>query len=108
MVKFMYNVREDVATLINKTVINVENPGKIIGYAEKGRLHDLQHTSLFLVCECKYINNTEVFSNPIAILALNQSEANSLYHEIVKNNNNCTVLCELENHCDKLKVEPIE
>lgn len=106
MIKFMYNVRKDIAILINQTVVNVSNPNKIIGYAEEGRMHNLQHASLFLVCEYNNINGTDLYQNPIAIVALNQTEANTLYGQIT-GKSNCSVLCELESNCKDLKVEPV-
>ena len=109
MIKFKYTFKEDLLKLVRETIANYTSDF-IIGYLNEGDANsdNLRHSSLYLVCEClEPAPNMRVYQNPIAVVSRNQYSAVGMFNEITGNGSG-TVLCEMENRCDNLKVEAIE
>lgn len=113
MIKFKYNVNNNIAGLIQTTFSDVINPNTLIGYVDDSKLANinlLAHNSLFLVCDCVFKTGDKAptdYKNPIAVVARNQTEAVGMYNSIFKTDEGITI-CELEHRCDKLEVETIK
>ena len=107
MIKFKYNLKEDLLKLVRQNIVNYTSDF-LISYMNKGDINNLRHSSLYLMCE--YLEPTpsmRVYQNPLAIVARNQYIATGIYNEIT-GCESATMLCEIENRCDNLKVEMIE
>lgn len=107
MIKFKYTFKEDLLKLVRETIVNYTSDF-VVGYMQEGDVGNLAHSSLYLMCECvQPTPNMRVYQNPIAIIARNQYTATTLFREITGSESG-TVLCELENKCNDINVEPIE
>lgn len=106
MVKFIYNVKQNLQSLIKSTIADYDDYSKLVGYVDEGRIGSLEHTSVYLVCEMKYTDTLMVYTNPLAIIAKNDIEAVQLYNDVTSVIGG--VLCEMESNCSKLKVEPFQ
>lgn len=107
MITFRYAIKENLLPLVKENIVNYGSD-YLIGYMEEGIAGQLKHVSLYLVCEMAEPNNSMIiYQNPIAIVARNNTEAVRVFYELTQKDNG-TVLCEIENRCDNLVVEPLE
>lgn len=103
-IKFKYRIPENLQPLIDTTITDY-GLDYVYGLMPEDLAGDLKHCSLYMVCEFEYINFTEIWRNPVAIVAPNEVSAIETYAENM-NKNNGSVLCEIVNRCDNIKVEP--
>ena len=105
-VKFKYRIPENLQPLVDKTVADY-GLDYLYGLMPKELVGQLRHCSLYMICEFEYTNGIEVWRNPVAVVGQNEINAMETY---VKNmhKENGSVLCEIINRCDEIKVEPCE
>ena len=103
-VKFRYRIPNNLQPLVDETVVNY-GLDYLYGLMPEELSGQLRHCSLYMICEFEFIDNTQVWQNPIAVVGQNEVEAMETY---VKNTGkeNGSVLCEIVNRCDNIKVEP--
>ena len=104
MVKFRYRLNDNLQPLVSGSVQNYYG-SYITGYMEEGIVGQLRHTSMYLVCEMNIVNDTMVYTNPLGIVAKNDIDAATIFAEITGKENG-SILCEIVNRCDNIKVEP--
>lgn len=104
-IKFKYKIPNNLLPLVNATVVDY-GLDYIYGFMPKDLSEKLNHCSLYMICEFEFINDLQVWRNPVAIVGRNEIDAMETY---VKNTykENGSVLCEIVNKCDSIKVEPI-
>lgn len=105
MIKFRYKVPDNLVPLMVQTIVEYSGD-YIIGYLEENLSGQLRHTSLYLVCELEFINDVQVYKNPLAIVSRNDTEAVLLYNKVTGKDNGA-MICEIVNRCDNIKVEPV-
>ena len=107
MIKFKYTLNNSLAELARGTLSNYFG-NSIIGYMDEGDVNNLRHMSLYLMCEIIVDETTgnKTYQNAIGVVARNDYQAVGMYNEI-NNTDTGSVLCEIENKCDELKVEPL-
>ena len=103
-IKFKYRMSIDLEPLVRTTIINY-NDIYLYGILPEELAGQLKHCSLYLVCSLDYSDNVQVWQNPLAIVAKNEKSAVEKYAELT-NSEIGSVLCEIANRCDKLKVIP--
>lgn len=104
-INFKYKIPKNLLPLVNE-VIPDYGMDYIYGIMPEELSGQLKHCSLYMVCEFESVNGSEdIWREPIAIVALNEFNALETYNKYVKKNNG-SVLCEIVNRCDNLKVEP--
>ena len=103
-VKFKFKIPENLQPLVNQTVANY-GFDYIYGLMPKELAGQLRHCSMYMICEFESVNGAEVWTNPIAIVAYNEVDAMETYVRNIKKENG-SVLCEIVNRCDNIKVEP--
>lgn len=104
-VKFKYRIPENLQPLVNSTVVDY-GYDYLTGYMPEELAGQLRHCSLYMICEFEMTkNNVQIWRNPIAIVGQNEVNAMETY---VKNTGkeNGSVLCEIVNRCDTIRVEP--
>lgn len=104
MVKFKYKLPFDLVKLIKSTIVNYDYD-YICGIMPKGLVGQLKHCSMYMICELENHDGIDVYSNPLAVVARNHTNAMETY---VKNTEkeNGSILCEIVDRCDNIKVEP--
>ena len=102
-VKFKYRIPENLQPLVDKTVVDY-GLNYVYGLMPEELAGQLRHCSLYMICEYENNNNFQVWRNPVAIVAPNEISAMETY---VRNTHkeNGSVLCEIVNRCDNIKVE---
>ena len=103
-IKFKYRLPEVLQPLVAQTVVNY-GLDYVYGLMPKDLAGQLRHCSLYLICEMDFNNGQDVWTNPIAIVGTNEFNAMETF---VRNTGkeNGSVLCEIVNRCDNIKVEP--
>ena len=103
-IKFKYTIPENLQPLVTQTVANY-GLNYLYGLIPEDLAGQLRHCSLYMICEYTSSNGVDVWTNPIAIVGSNEVNAMETY---VKNTGkeNGSVLCEIVNRCDNIKVEP--
>lgn len=103
-VKFKYRISENLLPLVSQTVVNY-GLDYLYGLMPEGLAGQLRHCSLYMICEYENINGLQVWKNPIAVVGYNEVDAMETYVKNTKKENG-SVLCEIVNRCDNIKVEP--
>ena len=103
-IRFKYRIPENLLPLVNQTVVNY-GYDYVYGLMPEELIGQLRHCSLYMICEFEYIDGRQVWQNPIAVVAHNEVEAMETYVRNMKKENG-SVLCEIVNRCDTIKVEP--
>lgn len=112
MIKFRYELNDQLAALVRTNISGVINPKILFGYVDEAKLNtstSLYANSLYLTCSCLFDSGDDTprgYENPIVVVARNESEAVAVYRDVM-NTDTGTVMCEIERHCDKLEVEPV-
>lgn len=104
-IKFKYTLKPELAILVQQQVLNYPYDW-LYGYLHKGIIGQLKHCSMYLITELEFRNGLDIYQNPVAIVAKNDIEAMG-YYRTISNKENGTVLAEIVNRCDNLKVEPV-
>ena len=106
MIKFRYTLKPNLVQLAQQTIKDY-NGNLMVGYMDEGDTNNLKHTSLYLVCEILVdeIPNDKTYQNPIVVVAKNEYTAVNIFNKVTGLEGG-SVLCEIENRCDELKVEP--
>ena len=103
-IKFKYKIPDNLLPLIDKTVADY-GLDYLYGIMPKALVSQLRHCSLYMICEFEFINGMQVWRNPVAIVGSNEVDAMETYVKNTKKENG-SVLCEIINRCDNIKVEP--
>jgi hypothetical protein len=103
-IKFKYTLPANLQPLVDKTVVDY-GLNYVYGLMPEDLTGQLKHCSLYMICELEFINNMQVWRNPIAVVGNNEFNAMETY---VKNTGkeNGSILCEIVNRCDNIVVEP--
>jgi hypothetical protein len=104
IIRFKYTLPEALQELVFQTVVDYGNDF-VYGILPKAIAGQLRHCSLYMICEYEFINNNHVWANPVAVVGYNEIDAMETYVRTMKKENG-SVLCEIVNRCDNLKVEP--
>ena len=104
-IKFKYKIPSNLQSLVDKTVADY-GLTYLYGIMPDELLGELRHCSLYMICEFEYSNGIQIWRNPMAIVGHNEVNAMETY---VKNTGkeNGSVLCEIVNRCDNIKVGPV-
>lgn len=105
MIKFIYEPNPDLMQLINTTVIDYGD-SYLTGVLEEESSLRLKSLQLFLVCEPIEVNNKIMYKNPLAVVAMNDYSAVSVYFK--ETDQPGSVMCTLESDASKAKVRPVE
>lgn len=105
MIKFKYNLPNDLLQLVQRTVVDFTDYF-LYGCMDEGFAGQLKHCTLFLVCEYDEINNQQIYRNPIVVVAMNDGQAVQYYNEMTDKYG--FILHRITEDCSKIKVEPIE
>ena len=101
-IRFKYRIPENLQPLVDKTVTDY-GLTYLYGIMPEGLASQLRHCSLYLICE--YENTgIEVWRNPMAVVGNNEVDAMETYVRFTGNENG-SVLCEIVDRCDTIKVE---
>ena len=103
-IRFKYKIPENLLPLVSQTVVNYGND-YLYGLMPEELTSQLRHCSLYMICEFEFINNLQVWQNPVAVVGRNEVDAMETYVKNMKKENG-SVLCEIVNRCDNIKVEP--
>jgi hypothetical protein len=103
-IRFKYTLPENLVPLVNETIVDY-GYDYVYGLLPEELSSDLRHCSLYMICELEFVNNMQVWRNPVAIVAHNDVEAMEVYVTNMGKNNG-SVLCEIVNRCDNIVVEP--
>ena len=103
-IKFKYRIPENLQPLVNQTISNYGS-NYLNGLIPADLSGQLRHCSLYMICEYESINGVNVWTNPVAVVGSNEVNAMETY---VRNTGkeNGSVLCEIVDRCDNIKVEP--
>ena len=103
-IKFKYTLPSNLQPLVDETVVDY-GLNYVYGLMPEELTAQLRHCSLYMICEFEFINNSQVWRNPVAVVGHNEVEAMEVY---VRNTGkeNGSVLCEIVNRCDNIVVEP--
>ena len=104
-VRFKYRIPENLQPLVNETVVNY-GLDHLYGFMPEELAGQLRHCSLYMICEYENINGLQVWTNPVAIVGTNEVNAMETYVKNTKKENG-SVLCEIVNRCDKIRVEAL-
>ena len=104
MVKFKYRLPEALVPLVSTTVVDY-GLDYVYGLMPKELIGQLRHCSMYMICEYEDHNGVQVWRNPVAVVARNDVDAMEAYVKTMKKENG-SVLCEIVNRCDNIKVEP--
>lgn len=105
MIRFIYKPNQDMLRLIRETIADYGNDF-LYGIIEETDKYQLKKRGLYLMCEEKTVAGIVVYSNPLAVVAKNQSDAARIYFEETGMNSSC--MCDLELIAAKAKVYPID
>jgi hypothetical protein len=105
MIKFRYKLPEGLVPLVNKEVVDF-NDEYITGIMPEEISGNLKHCSMYMICELEEHDKITVLRNPIAVVETNQPNAMIAYRETYGKDNG-TVLCEIVDRCDNIKVIPL-
>jgi len=105
MIKFKYNLNAGLINLIRSTIVDYGDE-YIIGILEDSSKYQLSKMGIFLVCEENTVNRNIIYSNPLAVVAKNQSDAIRIYYDYT--GKDASVMCDLEAYANKAKVEPLD
>ena len=89
---------------MNQTVVNY-GLDYLYGLMPRDLVGQLRHCSMYMICEYESINGAQIWSNPVAVVGTNEVNAMETYVRNMKKENG-SVLCEIVNRCDNIKVEP--
>jgi len=103
-VKFKFKIPENLLPLVNQTVVNY-GLDYLYGLMPRDLVGQLRHCSMYMICEYESINGAQIWSNPVAVVGTNEVNAMETYVRNMKKENG-SVLCEIVNRCDNIKVEP--
>lgn len=106
-INFNYTLPDNLFILASEEIIGLNNNHQITGWVDQADINSriLNHCSLYMICELEIINNENRLSNPVAIVAKNQTQAMQLFRAITEKDNG-TVMCEIIDNCAGLKVKP--
>ena len=102
MIAFKYKLPEGIKDLAWGAIYGF-NSEYIKGYMPEGISTQLKHYSLFMVCDLEIVDDNNIYKNPVAIVAKNESRAAELYAEIFEKYG--FVFCELSDDASKITVE---
>lgn len=102
-IKFKYVLPEALQPLVKETVSDY-GLDYLYGLMPEELAGQLRHCSLYMVCEHENLDNVQLWKNPMAVVAINNSNAIETYSNATGAKNG-SVLCEIANKCDKIKVE---
>jgi hypothetical protein len=102
MVKFKYKIDNGLLPLVQNLIVDFYD-NTFTGYLPEGLSGQMQHCTLFIVCEFEEINSTQVYKNPIVVVARNDGQAVQIYQEVTGNIG--FVLHRISEDCSKIKVE---
>ena len=105
-IKFKYKIPENLLPLVRQTVVDYGSD-YIYGFVPEDLSGQLKHCSLYMVCDFESTDGVDIWREPVAIVGYNEINAIETY---TKNTNktNGSVLCEILNRCDNIKVEACE
>lgn len=105
-IKFKYTIPQNLQPLVDQTIVNY-GLDYLYGVMPEEIIGDLRHCSLYMICELDFVNNMQVWQNPVAVVGHNEVEAMEAYVRETQKENG-SVLCEIVNRCDNIKVEPCD
>lgn len=106
VVRFKYRIPENLQSLVDKTIVDY-GLTYLYGLMPEELSGQLRHCSLYLICEYENMNGNHIWRNPVAVVGINETNAMETYFNDMHKDNG-SVLCEIVNRCDNIKVEPCE
>lgn len=103
IIEFKYKISDDIFALANKELVNFYDK-YITGYLDEGDAHQLQHCSLYMVCEIIDYNN-KIYGNAVAVVANNERRALEIYGECIPDKN-AMIFYQILDNCKNVKVIP--
>lgn len=103
VIKFKYRIPENLKPLVDTTVVDY-GYDYLYGLMPEGLANQLKHCSLYMICEFESIQGVGVWRNPIAVVGNNEFSAMETY-TLTTHKHNGSILCEIVNRCDKIKVQ---
>ena len=103
-IRFKYRIPENLQPLVDTTVADY-GMDYVYGIMPEDLITQLRHCSLYMICEFELINTAQLWRNPIAVVGHNEVDAMETYVRTTGKENG-SILCEIVNRCDNIKVEP--
>lgn len=103
-VQFKYRIPDNLQPLVDQTIVDY-GLDYLKGFMPEELTSQLRHCSLYMICEFDDINGLQIWRNPVAVVGANEVDAMETYVKNTKKTNG-SVLCEIVNRCDNIKVEP--
>ena len=103
-IRFIYKPNPDMLRLIKESIADYGNDF-LYGIMDEADKYQLRKRGLYLMCEEKFVAGIVVYSNPLAVVAKNQSDASRVYFEETEKNSTC--MCDLESIAARAKVYPM-
>ena len=103
-IRFKYKIPDNLLPLVNETVADY-GLDYLYGLMPEELSNQLRHCSLYMICEFDFIDGMQLWRNPVAVVGYNEINAMETYAKNMKKENG-SVLCEIVNRCDSIKVEP--
>ena len=103
-IRFKYKIPKNLQPLVNTTIVDY-GLDYLYGIMPEGLTGQLRHCSLYMICEFDSNNGVDIWRNPIAVVGQNEVDAMETYVKDTKKENG-SILCEIVNRCDNIKVEP--
>lgn len=100
LIGFKYKLSPAFSKLARQEIPDL-NEEYINGWLDSEDANQLYHCSMYMICE----QQDEFLSNPLAIIARNSFEALQKFYKATEKNNG-TVVCEILNSCEGVKVNP--
>lgn len=104
MIHFKYRLSDELVRLSQSTIVDF-NSTVIPGLVDPGLVGQLNHCSLYMICQLDFKDTTQVWKNPMAVVGRNDVDAMESYVRDTKNEDGA-ILCEITNNCQNIKVIP--
>ena len=103
MIRFKYKMNDGLYEFVTQNIANYSDI-YLHGILSESLVKSLAHCSLYLVAEVKNIDNNDIMLNPMVVVAQSNTMAIDYYNEFT-GIRNATCIVDIENRCDKIKVE---
>lgn len=104
MIRFKYIPNPDVMNLIRSTVLGY-NEDYVYGFLHEGDKHNLKYLGVYIVCSVKSDGDTNIYTNPVAVIAKNDYEAIDYFAEDTDDYG--YLICQASSKASNIAVYPI-